>query len=163
MLWLTRKKPLKRSTKPIKRSRKRIAAKTTFRAHGANSTKTYSRKRTDAQVMAKAREYQAERKCDMPAAQIEFNAMLDDLGVLYESEAIVLNGDRFCLLDVLDRKNKIAWEIDGLQHETAQRGYDQGRDAWLLRKHGIRTIRITNEIIYKRPHEVRAIVLAAMG
>jgi len=56
-----------------------------------------------------------------------FCEILDNLGILYESEAVFLNGDRFVLIDMLVRSAKVAWEVDGPSHQQ-QRGYDIGRD-----------------------------------
>lgn len=146
-------------TKKPKRKTKRIAAKGRFVEWGKNTTKTYRRKRTDFQVLAKANEYRAARRMDMPRAQQAFNEILDSMGVLFEAEAIFLNGDSFVLIDVLCRKERIAWEIDGPQHE--EKGYsrhDAERDAWLLRRYGIRTIRISNKMVFTEPEMVREIV-----
>jgi len=68
---------------------------------------------TDAQLMAKARQCRSERLQDIPPAQRAFNELLDSMGVLYDSEAIRLNGDRFVLLDVLVASKKVAFEPDG--------------------------------------------------
>ena len=38
---------------------------------------------------------------------------------------------------------KLVIEIDGSAHD-GQKNYDAGRDAWLLRVYGVRTIRIKN-------------------
>jgi very-short-patch-repair endonuclease len=158
MLFFPKPVRKKKAPKPLKRSRKPIAAKAVFKAHGDNVFKTYRRRYTDGQVMAKAREYQLERKRDMPAAQIVFNVMLDDLRVLYESEAIMLNGDRFILIDAYVKSAKLASEIDGSTHDLQTR-YDVGRDAWLLRTYGVHTVRFTNDQVFRRLWEVRERVI----
>ena len=52
---------------------------------------------------------------------------------------------------------KVAFEIDGSSH-LLQIGYDQGRDAWLLRVHGIRTIRIPNLTVLRETQKTRNII-----
>jgi hypothetical protein len=144
------------------RKPKRIAAKSVFKAHNANPFKNYRRRFTDAQVMAKAREYRMQRLMNRTSAEIAFCAILDGLGVLYESEAIFLNGDRFVLIDILVRSAMIAFELDGKSHDF-QKSYDAGRDAWLSRIHRIRTIRLTNEMVFKKPTEVRTLLMEALS
>jgi very-short-patch-repair endonuclease len=140
---------------------KRIATKSVFKAHGANTLKTYRRRYSDAQVMAKAREYRMQRLMNRTAAEMAFCAILDGLGVLYESEAIFLNGDRFVLIDIFVRSAKLAFELDGSAHDD-QKGYDAGRDVWLLRVHKVRTVRLTNELVLRHPNDARALVIAAL-
>lgn len=152
-------KPIART--PIKKKPYKIAAKSVFKEHGANSTKTYRRRFTDAQVMAKALECRAERRRDMPPAQQAFNELLDSMGVLYEAEAIFLNGDRWIAVDAYVKSEKMAFELDGFQHDQ-QKGYDDGRSAWLLRKHGIRVIRFKNIEVFKKPAWVKERVVEAL-
>jgi very-short-patch-repair endonuclease len=53
-------------------------------------------------------------------------------------------------------------ELDGSAH-NGQKGYDAGRDKWLLRKNGVRTIRIENESVFRRSNEVRSMVVHALS
>ena len=62
------------------------------------------------------------------------------------------------MIDMLVRSKKLAFEIDGSSHDS-QKGYDAGRDRWLLQKHGIRTVRFTNEEVLKRSFDVRSRVI----
>jgi very-short-patch-repair endonuclease len=76
---------------------------------------------------------------------LRFSELLDSMRVLYESEAIFQNCDRFILADFYFKAEKIVIELDGSAHDT-QKNYDQGRDAWLLRTYGVTTVRIPNAI-----------------
>jgi very-short-patch-repair endonuclease len=78
--------------------------------------------------------------------------MLDRLGILYESEAIFLNSDRFILADFYFKAQKVVLELDGSAHDD-QKEYDAGRDAWLLRLYGVRTMRLSNELVMKKAPE----------
>jgi very-short-patch-repair endonuclease len=150
-------KPLSRK-KPLKRSRKRIAARAKFKAHGDNPLKTYRRRFTDYQVMVRAEIARQARLRDRTSAEVAFCGMLDDIGVLYESEKVFLNGDRFIIVDMYVKDAKIAFEIDGSAHD-GQKGYDDGRDKWLLRVYRVRTIRFTNEQIFRERPDVRSSVI----
>jgi very-short-patch-repair endonuclease len=57
---------------------------------------------------------------------------------------------------------KVAFEIDGAQHRL-QRGYDVGRDRWLMQAHGIPTIRFWNQQVLNHPLNVAARVRAEFG
>lgn len=140
----------KKAPKPIRRTATKIAAKSVFKEWGKDATKKYRRRYTDAQVMAKALECKAKMRRDMPVAQQAFNELLDGMKVLYEAEAIFLNGDRWIAVDAYVRSAKIAFEIDGCSHEQ-QRDYDAGRDAWLLRRYGVRTVRFANADVLRNP------------
>ena len=89
---LQRKTPLKRTTKPI-------ANRAVFREWGKNCTKTYRRRFTDAEVLAKAHEYRAQRLANATPAEEALDAILRSLGIKFFREWVVLNGDRFVLLD----------------------------------------------------------------
>jgi len=122
----------------LKRSKKPLQHRSVFKGHNPGGSR--KRLRTDREVMARALQYRNERLQDMTRAQMAFNGILDDLGVLYECEAIILNGDRFILVDALVRSAKVAFEIDGKSHQRQEK-YDLGRDRWLLTVHSIRTVR----------------------
>jgi len=74
--------------------------------------------------------------------------MLDSMGILYESEAVFLNGDRFILADFYFKTQKLVIELDGSAHDD-QKEYDARRDSWLLRCYGVRTIRLTTANVLK--------------
>jgi|HubBroStandDraft_2_1064218.scaffolds.fasta_scaffold971511_1 very-short-patch-repair endonuclease len=65
--------------------------------------------------------------------------MLSRLGIKFEREKIILNGDRWVLLDFFIPSVNLAIELDGSQHRD-QKQYDHGRSMWLARK-GIKTVR----------------------
>ena len=90
MLLLYRPIRKKKASKPLKRTRKPIAAKSVFKAHGGNPLKSYRRRFTDYRVTTHANIRRQERLRNRTAAEMAFCAILDDLGVLYESEAIIL-------------------------------------------------------------------------
>jgi very-short-patch-repair endonuclease len=65
--------------------------------------------------------------------------------VNYEREKIILNGDRWVLLDFYIPSVNLAIELDGSQHRDQKR-YDQGRSMWLGRQ-GIKTVRFWNKAV----------------
>ncbi len=147
-------KPVKKPEHP----KRRIAAKSVFKEHRANPLKTYRRCYTDAQVMAKGREYRRERLMNRTATEVAFAELLDVLGVLYESEAIFLNGDRPQLADFYIKSAKLVFEIDGGYHlDPKQKQHDVGRDAWLLRRYGVKTIRFSNQKVSRMAGDERLI------
>ncbi len=91
-----------------------------------------------------------------------FCELLDDMRILYESEKIFLNGDRFILVDMYVKTAKVAFEIDGAAHDN-QSSYDAGRDKWLLRTYGVRTIRFKNSFVLGPSRAVRERVMAELG
>jgi len=135
--------------KLLKRSRKAIAARSVFKAWGDNPTKTYRRRFTDYQVMIRAQICRQARLRNRTRAEIAFSELLDSIRILYESEAVFLNGDRFILADFYFKSHKLVIELDGSAHDSQKR-YDAGRDAWLLRAHGVRTVRIRNSDVFTR-------------
>jgi hypothetical protein len=97
-------KRLKRS--PIKPGR------TKFNEFGANPFKTYRRRYSDAQVLAMAMKRRAERFANPTAAEIAFSTMLTRLGIKHVREKIILNGDRFVLLDIWLPKWNLVVELE---------------------------------------------------
>lgn len=138
--------------KPLKRSRKRIKARTKFKAHGDNPLKSCRRRRTDYQVTVHAECQRQARLRNATRAELALAEMLDKNRILYEREKIFLNGDGYILVDFFFKEQKLAVEIDGSAHD-GQKEYDAGRDAWLLRGYGVRTLRLTNEDIFRRAEE----------
>jgi hypothetical protein len=110
---------------------------------GLRSRRKETRRRTDAEVIAWGQQKRAERLANRTRAEIRFAEILDDLRIVYESEAIIQNGDRVVLIDFLIRMRKIAFEIDGSSHDRTKR-YDAGRDKWLWYWHGIKVYRFSN-------------------
>lgn len=149
--------PLKRKT-PLKRRRKQIKVRAKFKAHGDNPLKSYRRRFTDYQVMVRAEMCRQQRLCSRTRAEMAFSEMLDSLRILYQSEAIFQNGDRFILADFYFKAQKLVIEIDGSAHD-GQKQYDAGRDAWLLRAYGERTIRFANRQVLVEGANVLAAVL----
>ena len=132
--------------KPLKRTRIRPRGK--FKAFGANPFKTNARKRTDAQVMAPATAYRRERLINRTRAEMAIAEMLDRHRILYEVEKIFLNGDRYILVDFFLKDRVLAIEIDGSAHDQHQ-SYDAGRDQWLFESYGVRTIRLSNLMVFR--------------
>jgi very-short-patch-repair endonuclease len=133
-----------------------------FKAHGDNPFKSYRRRFTDHQVMVRAEVARQARLRDRTSAEIIFSELLDSMGILYESEAIFQNGDRFILADFYFKAHKLVIELDGSAHD-GQKRYDAGRDAWLLYTHKTRTIRITNRAVFKHPVEIVGLVMAEIS
>jgi Protein of unknown function (DUF559) len=146
----------------LRRFKRKIAKRSVFKGHSDNALKSYRRRFTDYQVMVRAQIAGQGRLQNRTQAEIAFSELLDSLGVLYESETIFLNGDRFVLVDFLVRSAKIAFEVDGGSHK-GQEQYDRGRDSWLLRVHKIRTVRITNCQVFKEPTRVVAVVMKELS
>lgn len=179
-MTIIRRTPLKRSTKPIKRrkslkklwaalkrkkplkrTRTKIKARAKFHAHREKSTKVYRRRFTDYQVMVRANICRQDRLRNRTRAEMAFAEMLDSMRVLYESEAIFLNGDRFILADFYFKAQKLVIELDGSAHDD-QKEYGSGRDAWLLRVYKIRTIRVSNDLILRSPRDAEMVVCKAL-
>jgi very-short-patch-repair endonuclease len=139
-----------RAKPPWKARKKRIAARSIFKAHGDNPLKSYRRRFTDYQVMVRAQVARQDRLRNRTAAEIRFSEILDSMRMLYESEAIFQNGDRFILADFYFKAHKFVIELDGSAHD-GQKGYDAGRDRWLLSQHGVRTVRLTNKYVLSTP------------
>jgi hypothetical protein len=152
-------KPIRKpkARKPLKRRPKTIAKRSVFKAHGDNPLKTYRRRFTDYQVMARAQICRQQRLRNRTRGEMAFTELLDSMGLLCESEAIFLNGDRWVLIDFLVRSAKFAFEIDGSSHDN-QKEYDADRDAWLLRVYGVRTVRLTNAQVLGCAAKVKCIV-----
>lgn len=148
--------------KPIKRRRTKIAAKSVFKAHGDNPLKTYRRRFTDYQVTLRAEVSRQARLRNRTRAEMAFAELLDGLRIPYEVEKIFLNGDRHILADFYFKDRKFVVELDGSAHDN-QKGYDAGRDAWLLRRYGVRTIRIENQSVFRQTDAVRKLVIEALG
>ena len=107
--------PLKRESPP-KHSRRKIKARGKFKAFGLNPSKTYKRKRTDAEVMEYVLPCQQERLRNRTRGEMAFAQILDQLRIHYDLEKISLNGDRAILVDFYLPKHNLAIEIDGSLH-----------------------------------------------
>lgn len=150
---MLRRSSLRRKA-PLKRRPKRIKAKAKFHAHGANTTKTYRRKRTDYEVMAHAEKRRQERLANRTAGDLMFADILRALDAWFVPEKLFQNGDRYIIADYFLPVHKLVIEVDGSSHD--ERGdYDAGRNRWLLEKHGIRSFRFSNEEVLTKPLEVK--------
>jgi very-short-patch-repair endonuclease len=125
----------------LRRSQKRIAPKAKFKADWEDGKR--SRWLSDAEVWRRAREKQAERLREATEEENALAAILLRLGVVFEREKIIQNGDRFVLLDFYVPSVKLCIEVDGFQHHLNRR-YDAGRSMWLAKKHSIKTARCWN-------------------
>lgn len=153
-----------RSRSQIKRTKgKTLATKRKFKSH-SDETKVYHQKRSSAQVLSFAQEKRQERLANETPSEQAMEILLREWGIAFEREAIFLNGDRFILIDFLLRTNNLyyAVEIDGETHRR-QAGYDAGRDRWLEKTHNIKTIRITNQQVIRKPDEVRRLIQSEMN
>ena len=92
-------------------------------------------------------------------AEMAFAEMLDRHGILYESEAIFLNGDRFIIADFYFKAQKLVIELDGSAHDN-QKEYDAGRDAWLLHRYKIRTVRLSHAQILGPSEDTKNTVMS---
>jgi hypothetical protein len=153
-------KSLKRRAK-LKR-KKPIRPKGKFKAFGANAFKTYRRRRTDAEVLTYANQCRQERLRNRTRAEIRMAELLDQNGILYEIEKIFLNGDRHICVDFFIPSAMIAIEVDGSAHNT-QKSYDAGRDRWLQHQYGVRTLRILNKEILRKPRDALAKIRTALS
>ena len=134
-LLKTRSGPKKKPEKRLKP----IAKRNVFNAHSDNPFKSYQRRLADYQVIVRAQIARQDRLRNRSPAEMRFSEMLDAERILYESEAIFLNGDRFILADFYFKAKKLVIELDGSAHEW-QKGCDAGRDAWLLPVYGVNTV-----------------------
>jgi very-short-patch-repair endonuclease len=155
VLTLLFPKPKKRIKirKPLKRSKKRPAARAKFREFGANCTKAYRRRYSDYEVTCQAEVCRQRRLENATPAEEAFGAILTRLGVKYEREKVILNGDRWVLIDFFIPSVNLAVELDGAQH-LAQKEYDHGRSMWLARK-GIKVCRFWNKAVMDGTAEQR--------
>lgn len=96
---------------------------------------------------------------DPTIAEQAFEEMLVKLGVSYEKEKIIQNGDRWVLLDFCC--GNTVFEIDGLGH-SLQSGYDSGRTRWLKEK-GYAVVRFTNTEVMAYPDETAQAVQKAIA
>jgi very-short-patch-repair endonuclease len=155
MLLFSKPTRKKKPRKPLRRSLKKIAKRSVFKALGDNAFKSYRRRYTDYQVMVRAEVSRQARLRNRTRAEMAFCELLDSRRILYEIEKIFLNGDRCILADFFLKDRMLAIEIDGSSHD-GQKKYDAGRDDWLLRTYGVRTIRIHNSTVFRKPAEAIA-------
>jgi very-short-patch-repair endonuclease len=98
----------------------------------------------------------ADRLAKRSRGEIIISEILDDLRCLYVPEKIIQNGDGATYLDFFVPAKKLCLDIDGAQHKHPRHvRHDAGRDAWLLRMDGIKTVRFPTEMVYRRQQEVR--------
>jgi hypothetical protein len=53
-------------------------------------------------------------------------------------------------------------EIDGSAHDT-QKSCDVSRDRWVLQQYGVRTLRLTNDLVIRHPKDARIAVSNALA
>jgi very-short-patch-repair endonuclease len=80
-------------------------------------------------------------------------AILRRLGVKFERARIVLNGDRWVLLDFWIPSVNPVIELDGEGHRL-QKSYDGGRSRWLASK-GYKVVRFWNRAVFDGKAEGR--------
>jgi very-short-patch-repair endonuclease len=157
------KKVLKSIRRCGKLKRKKpIRPKGKFRAHGANALKTYRRRRTDAEVRAYANQCRRDRLRNRTKEEVRLCEILDDQRILYEVEKVFLNGDRHILADFFISSAMLVIEVDGSSHDFRKKYY-AGRDRWLLDQYGVRTLRLPNETIFRKPRDALDSILLAIG
>ena len=157
------KKVLKSNTRRAKlKLKKAIRPRGKFKAHGANAFKTYCRRRTDAEVLAYANQCRMERLRNRTKAEVRLCEILDDQRILYEVEKIFLNNDRHILADFFISSAMLVIEVDGSSHDDRKK-YDSGRDRWLLDQYGVRTLRLPNETIFRKPRDTLDSILLAIA
>lgn len=133
-----------------------VKKRSVFKEHGKDPTKRYRRKHTDYQVACLAETARQARLRDRTPAEQAFDEMLRGMGLVFEREKIVQNGDRFLLLDFYIPALKLAVEVDGRYH-AAQAKYDEGRSQFLAKK-GIKVIRFSNEEVLRKPVQTKAML-----
>jgi very-short-patch-repair endonuclease len=151
MLMFPKPKKQIKARKPLRRSKKRIATRATFKDFDNGKR---CRRRSDAEVMAKAMECRAERLANPTEAEAAMTEILTRLGVRFEREAIFLNGDRWIAADFLIPSVKLVIELDGAGHRLQKR-YDAGRSMWLARNHGLSVVRLWNRACFDGTAEQR--------
>jgi very-short-patch-repair endonuclease len=132
---------------------KRLAARRKFKAHGDNPFKCYRRRYTDYQVMCQAEVCRQKRLANATPAEEAMDEILTRLGVKFEREKIILNGDRWVLIDFFLPSINLALELDGEGHRL-QKQYDHERSMWLARK-GIKVARFWNKAVMDGSAEMR--------
>jgi very-short-patch-repair endonuclease len=158
----SRRRTAKEKPTKVKR-RKPIPIRSKFRTYD-NPTKSYLQRYPTRVLIARAEECRAKQLASPTPAGDAFAEILRGIGVKFEREAIIYRTGAFILVDFLayGKNGKIAFECDGSQHKL-QRGYDKGRDQWLMQAHGIPTHRFWNEQILKSPLNVTARVKAELS
>jgi very-short-patch-repair endonuclease len=148
---------------PKRKSRKPIPIRSTFKTFD-NPLKSYRQRYPTRELIRRAEECRAKQLACPTAAGDAFGEILRAAGVVYQREAIYYRTGAFILIDFLAHgsSRKVAFEIDGAQHRL-QRGYDVGRDRWLMQGHGIPTVRFWNKQVLDHPLNVAARVCAELG
>lgn len=148
-------KPVKRIKvrKPLKRGKKKLAARRKFKGFD-NITKHYRRRYTDYQVMCQAEVCRQKRLANPTPAELEMSSILTILGIKHERERIILNADRFVLIDIFVPSVNLAIELDGNVHRHQQQ-YDHERSMWLARQYSIKTVRFFNAEVHSGAAQTR--------
>jgi very-short-patch-repair endonuclease len=115
-------------------------------------------------LRAIAQKRRRDRLARPTSAEIRFDEILRSLGFIegrdYERERIFFYPGSFCLFDFYFPRDSLIVELDGGVHnEASQRNHDLGRDTYFVAQ-GLRTCRISNRIVLKRPRACKAIIRA---
>lgn len=142
--------PKPKKTPWSQKPHKPLATKRKFNAQD-NPTKTYQAKHSQEEVKDFACAARRSRLQKRTEAELQCDRILQEgLGCIFEREKIIYyaRGTKFIIVDFLIKTKdlSIAIEIDGFTH-LKQFRYDAGRDLYLSSRHGIRTIRFTNQEI----------------
>jgi very-short-patch-repair endonuclease len=128
-----------------RKSRKPIPIRSKFKLFD-NPLNSYRQRYPTRELIRRAEKCRARQLATPTAAGDAFAEILRAAGVVYTREAIYYRTGAFILIDFLAHgaSRKVAFEIDGAQHRL-QRGYDVGRDRWLMKAHGIPIVRFWND------------------
>lgn len=148
----------KQGPKP-KRGWKPIATKSRFKTFD-NPLKSYRLEPTD-NIRRKALSCQAEQIANENPAELAFKGWLKELCVKNRYQEIIYRRGGYIVVDFFIDGHRLVFEIDGTSHKSTI-GYDMGRDAWLLRTHSIRTVRVPARTAFSRMASI-AIIQANLG
>ena len=110
--------------------------------------------------MCQAEVCRQKRLANATPAEEAMAEILTRLGVKFEREKIILNGDRWVLLDFLLPSVNIALELDG-EGLRLQKQYDLERSMWLARI-GFKVARFWNRAVLDGTAELRIMEMIGM-
>jgi very-short-patch-repair endonuclease len=144
------------------RQRRQIARKSRFKLFD-NPLKPYKLPPTES-IRRKAEECRARQIAAENPAELQFATILRQAGLHplqirdpgdirgFRYQVIFYRVGSFIVVDFVCDHQGIVFEIDGRASHESQKGYDAGRDRWLLTQ-GFRTVRITaTDVFRKRPY-----------
>lgn len=144
---------IKKLGKPLKRRKKLNNRRKFIDRDYASKKYNFGFRWTENEIIERANNARQDRLNNPTLAEECFAEILRELGIPFEREKIILNGDRFVLIDAYLPDRKMCLEIDGSSHKTQEK-YDQGRDAW-LKAQGYEVIRFQNKEVLKTPEKVQ--------